>query len=352
MTAMPLALIGSSPVVSDPFGGTGIRDVDDHETAVYRYAISCGSIGSLDLAASELGLAVRDVFTAVTRLVELHLLRTDETLDDRLVPMDPEVAATLLVSPLERGMYQRRGLADRLRDRIGAITRPASGMSAPVGALDSLEGVAEVHGLLKLAAEVCRSEVVILRPSHAEVDLLDELLDSCFAVLDRDVRVRVVYPHRSRADFAARARAKRLMADGAQLRTLSHVPQAAFVFDNSLAVVIGLPEPDGQLTARRVRDDSVVRFLVDMFDQLWEGATPYASDESGYAGAVDDLQRSIARLMAQGLTDEVVARRLGMSVRTCRRHIAALLQELGSVSRFQAGVQAASHFAINNALGT
>lgn len=351
MTAMALPLIGSSPVVDDPFGGPGIRDIDDHETAVYRYAISCGSIGSLDLTASELGLTVREVFTAVTRLVELHLLRTDEALDDRLVPMDPEVAATLLVSPLERGMYQRRELADRLRDRIDAITRPAGDMSAPVGAIDSLEGVAEVRGLLKLAAETCRSEVVIMRPSHADEDLLDELLDSCFAVLEREVSVRVVCPHRSRTDFAARAKAKRLMEDGAQLRTLSQVPQAAVVFDSSLAAVISLTEPGGRLTARRVRDDNVVRFLVDLFDQLWEGATPYTSDEPGYADAVDDLQQSIARLMAQGLTDEVVARRLGMSVRTCRRHIAALLRQLDSVSRFQAGVRAARRFTIDTARG-
>ena len=64
------------------------------------------------------------------------------------------------------------------------------------------------------------------------------------------------------------------------------------------------------------------------------------------AGVGQDLQQAIARLMAQGLTDEVVARRLGMSVRTCRRHIAAMLQNLDAVSRFQAGVQAASRFTL------
>ena len=92
-----------------------------------------------------------------------------------------------------------------------------------------------------------------------------------------------------------------------------------------------------------MRDGNLVQFLVEMVDQLWEGATPFVLEEDlGYAEDVaDDLQRSIARLMAQGLTDEVVARRLGMSVRTCRRHIAALLHNLDSVSRFQAGVQAA-----------
>ncbi|KOG32387.1 hypothetical protein ADK34_09305 [Streptomyces viridochromogenes] len=45
-------------------------------------------------------------------------------------------------------------------------------------------------------------------------------------------------------------------------------------------------------------------------------------------------------LLAQGAKDEVIARRLGMSLRTCRRHIAELLEELGAESRFQGGALA------------
>jgi hypothetical protein len=139
-----------------------------------------------------------------------------------------------------------------------------------------------------------------------------------------------------------------LFDDGAQVRTRSHLPRAAVVFDDSLAVLIDLPASDEQPTARRLRDRSVVRFVIEMFNQLWDDATPFVTAEPGYADAIDDLHRSIARLMARGLTDEVVARRLGLSVRTCRRHIAALLRSLDSVSRFQAGVHAAARFSISN----
>ncbi|MCZ0982437.1 hypothetical protein O1L60_35735 [Streptomyces diastatochromogenes] len=45
-------------------------------------------------------------------------------------------------------------------------------------------------------------------------------------------------------------------------------------------------------------------------------------------------------LLAEGAKDEVIARRMGMSLRTCRRHIADLLEELGAESRFQGGVLA------------
>ena len=343
MSAVTLPYIGSFPAVGEP--GIGDRDA-----AVYRYATRCGEITSARAAASQLGLPEHEVYAAVAKLVELHLLRADDTVAGRLVPLNAEVAVTQLISPIERAMFERRDQADRLRDRIDAITRPETELAEPVGAIDALEGVAEIRGLFKLAGEVCRDELVVLRPSHDDEELLDELLEACYSVLDRDVAVRVVCPHRSRAGFASRAKAKRLMEDGAQIRTLSEVPQAAVVFDSTLAVMFGFG-PDGELTARRVRDRNVVRFLIDMFDQLWDGATPYASNDPGYADAIDDLQQSVARLMAQGLTDEVVARRLGMSVRTCRRHIAALLQNLDSTSRFQAGVQAAGRFTINAARG-
>lgn len=61
----------------------------------------------------------------------------------------------------------------------------------------------------------------------------------------------------------------------------------------------------------------------------------------GYRDIDDDIKLSIAKLLTEGHTDEVVARRMGMGVRTCRRHIAELMDELGVKSRFQAGVAAA-----------
>ncbi|MEU9130595.1 helix-turn-helix transcriptional regulator, partial [Kitasatospora sp. NPDC048540] len=46
---------------------------------------------------------------------------------------------------------------------------------------------------------------------------------------------------------------------------------------------------------------------------------------------------TIMELLAAGLKDESIARRLGMSLRTTRRHIADIMEELDAASRFQAG---------------
>ena len=140
---------------------------------------------------------------------------------------------------------------------------------------------------------------------------------------------------------------KQVIDAGAEVRTVSHLPRAAVVFDRALAVLLG--STDDERTAARVRDDEVVRFLIDMFEHMWDGATPLNSFESGYAEVADDLQHKIAGLMAKGFTDEVLARKMGMSVRTCRRHIAALMHDLDAVSRFQAGVMATRRSIVDGA---
>ncbi|MFF8987695.1 LuxR C-terminal-related transcriptional regulator [Streptomyces globisporus] len=51
------------------------------------------------------------------------------------------------------------------------------------------------------------------------------------------------------------------------------------------------------------------------------------------------MQRSIAHLLAEGHVDDVLARKTGISVRTCRTHIAKLMQALGATSRTHLGAR-------------
>lgn len=53
--------------------------------------------------------------------------------------------------------------------------------------------------------------------------------------------------------------------------------------------------------------------------------------------ALTDRQFLIGRLMATGAKDEAIARQLGLSARTVRAEITALVAGLGAKSRFQAG---------------
>ncbi|WP_405361042.1 LuxR C-terminal-related transcriptional regulator [Kitasatospora sp. NBC_00085] len=49
------------------------------------------------------------------------------------------------------------------------------------------------------------------------------------------------------------------------------------------------------------------------------------------------MQNAILAMLSGGLRDATIARRLGVSLRTCRKYTAEALAPLGAESRFQAG---------------
>lgn len=315
----------------------------EHAARVYRFALRKGTIDAIETVADDVGLDMADTRAAIDQLVACHLLNEQDNGTQLLTPVDPSVAAAVLVLPVEREIHRYRERIARIREGVEVFRPDYAATNAPeAGWVDQVTGEREVCGYLRVAADACRSEIMVLRSNRhdgEEFDYFDDFLRRCPNLSERGVRIRVICPHRSRADLITRIAINDLHTCGVTVRTVGHVPRAAVIVDRSLAVLLG--HTNGEATASRVRDAGVVHFLLDVFDHLWDVAAPLDAAESGYAEATDDLRQTIASLMANGLTDEVLARKLGMSVRSCRRHIAALLRDLDAVSRFQAGVRAA-----------
>lgn len=61
----------------------------------------------------------------------------------------------------------------------------------------------------------------------------------------------------------------------------------------------------------------------------------------GQAAGPSAVERKLLGLLAEGLTDATVAKRLNVSLRTERRMVAELMRRLGASGRFEAGVKAA-----------
>ncbi|MEV6233419.1 helix-turn-helix transcriptional regulator [Saccharopolyspora shandongensis] len=102
-----------------------------------------------------------------------------------------------------------------------------------------------------------------------------------------------------------------------------------------------MPEPDrtGLDGSLVVHASGLLNALSGLFETLWTLAMPVSAETE--QDQLSDRDRSIIMLMAAGATDEAIARRLHLSRRTVVRRIAALLDQLGATTRFQAGVQAA-----------
>jgi DNA-binding CsgD family transcriptional regulator len=115
-------------------------------------------------------------------------------------------------------------------------------------------------------------------------------------------------------------------------RVLDHVPVRALTIDQSIGMVFEGP------THRMMYTPSAVRSLCRFTELLWDRAVP--APESVASLPTPRVER-ILRLLADGLTDEAVARKIGVSVRTVRNDIASSMSEMSAQSRFQAGVHAA-----------
>jgi len=99
--------------------------------------------------------------------------------------------------------------------------------------------------------------------------------------------------------------------------------------------------PAGSAGALVIRAPVIIAALREYFEMLWQRATPLGPQPTTPpSGRLTKAQQTVLELMAEGLHDDAIARRAGISTTTVRRHIAAILERLDVTSRFAAGAAA------------
>jgi DNA-binding CsgD family transcriptional regulator len=83
---------------------------------------------------------------------------------------------------------------------------------------------------------------------------------------------------------------------------------------------------------------SLLDGLLRLFELLWQQATPLSPSASDGPLSFEDQQ--LLALAAAGLTDQAIARRLGVAQRTVERRMQRILKALDATTRFQAGLRA------------
>ena len=90
--------------------------------------------------------------------------------------------------------------------------------------------------------------------------------------------------------------------------------------------------------AMAVREPSVVEYLVDIFERTWERARPFTNRETSMMKDIAAEQRAMTiRMLIEGHSDPVSAKRLGVSPRTYAGYVADLKEEYEAETRFQLG---------------
>jgi hypothetical protein len=151
-------------------------------------------------------------------------------------------------------------------------------------------------------------------------------------------RTRKLYGPAVLVDPRAARHVDQLAAFGAEIRVTTAALQEVMLVDRRVAIMAGDPA-DRPRRYRVVTAPEVVGGVAALLDAAWRTAT----DRRVYAASLTGLRALAPGLLdalASGVTDEVAARQLGMSLRTYRRRVAELMAAVGAASRFQAGLRA------------
>ncbi|MEV5434828.1 helix-turn-helix transcriptional regulator [Streptomyces sp. NPDC052682] len=311
--------------------------------AVYRALLQHPEWGLADIARST-RLSVDEVRSALDQLTDRSLLHERSESNGGFIPVNPEVALTPALRRLEAELDVRR--AHLSRERVALADLAAEYMSLTTGRgsgdIERLTGVESVRVRLTELSQQAESEVRTFVPGGA----LSPAALAAGRPLDeqnlaRGVGIRTVFLESVRNDPATVEYATWLASLGGATRTVPVLPMRMILCDHT-AGIVPIDVNDSGQGAFLVRCPSVVAALGELFEMVWERARPLETCVgSGQGDAPTDRERALLRMLCAGLTDEGIARKMGVSLRTVRRHMAALLERLDAQSRFQAGVEAA-----------
>ncbi|MFD8805382.1 helix-turn-helix transcriptional regulator [Streptomyces sp. NPDC059597] len=300
---------------------------------------------TLGSAADLLGWSGERTATAAERLGKYELLVPLLGEGAAFAVSTPRSAASRLLAPLDHQIERLEQEAEQLRSHLGryqvTYEDVVHGAEDALG-FSTLVGLDAINSELEAAAARCTEEVLTVQPGGGRrAESLAASWEPTRAMLERGVQMRTIYQHSARFHSATRQYVERVTSHGGAVRSIDASTERLVVFDRKLAVI---PARSDRQIALAIRQPAVVEFLVAVFERFWSMASPFSARNraSEVKTLLSDVRMSIIKLLAEGETDETIARRLGVSVRTCRGHISKIYEEFGARSRCQLGVLIAS----------
>ncbi|HET9142856.1 helix-turn-helix domain-containing protein [Actinophytocola sp.] len=257
----------------------------------------------------------------------------------RVAPAPPDLAIEVLGLRAAQEVETARIAAAAFCARVRQPARPGA---PPVEIVSGRAAVADRFHQLQ---QIARRELLFLDKPPYVVDPDGAQHELQRRLQERGVRYRTIYADDALGPAERMEKLRQLAVAGEQARVLGGVPMKLVIADRRLGLVPhevpgGPPVTE---TAVLLRESTLLDGLVTLFDTLWEQATPLWHDwppaRAGEPLSTKDQQ--LLALLAAGLTDQAIARRLGVALRTVERRVRHMMDGLGARTRFQAGLRAA-----------
>ncbi len=262
----------------------------------------------------------------------------------RMTQADPATLFEQLRSELD---FEHARRTRQLKALWDETARLVSELAASPPAMAPVRPILQPHAVPLVVLEQisnAKSNVALihLETDHTARNSTEFTMSAKLRALERDIDLRVIYPPALLIQPVLRQKVARQLEAGAKVRTTPAPTVQMFLCDGRSAVLTRSAD-GGPRHAVLVGESILVSVLYLLFDAWWAEAkdvAPYLADPAA-ADPVTEMgceERVLLQLLGDGLTDETVAHKLGISVRTVRRRVAVLLRHIEADSRFQAGV--------------
>lgn len=318
-----------------------VLGLDETSTHVYRTLLAQPQAGFAELR-GRLGMSESDLAESLDRLSELALIREMSSEPLVLQAVNPAIGIEALIAQQQARIAKEQRRVEKIRLTAMRLTEEFSAARLrELNGIERLSGVEEVRDRIRLLTKGVTSEYLAFAPGGAQSAAnMAVARPQDEALLRRGVRMRTVYLDSIRCNPATLSYAHWLTGSGAQVRTAPSLPVRLAVADRTTAL-IPLDAENSAAGALVVTCPGPVSALCALFDAVWEQASCLGDrPPAPTTDPATPQELEVLRLLAQGHTDESVAKRLGVSPRTARRIAADLMEKLGARSRFQAGARA------------
>jgi sugar-specific transcriptional regulator TrmB/DNA-binding CsgD family transcriptional regulator len=321
----------------------------DEELTAYRFLATTGG-ATMERLSRSLGWGAGQTERVLAKLRRMRLARSEAEGRSAWTAVHPETVKLQYAKPLSGVIDAWQAQLDEIREQLDSLSglcaedTEGAGLSPVV----TVEGVSDIRDVLEDCAARCAEEVFAVQPvGRGAPALARDVVCRESGPMNSAVSVRVLLPHLSRYDTEVRDCVGQILESGGEVRTTATSLPALIVFDRSVAVLMD-GEDTGEDTGRAhlVKHAALVEFIVHMVVSAWATSVVFQSTGGNNRipeSLTQETKTAIVQLLAAGYKDEVVARRLGIGVRTCRKYIAEMFGDLGAQSRFQAGWMVRDH---------
>lgn len=316
----------------------GVVGVLEPEERVYEALILRGQATTADLVA-ELGFTRNRISRILSRLATQGLVTHLPGRPTRFAAVMPDIAASELIAAQESQLRRLREYAQQL----ATARRARSDARHHTEVIEVIEGADNVRrAFIRLQREAQSQIRVFDKPPYTAAQP-DGNPEEYRLLREGRVRYRTVYDRAGLIQPERMTEIRNGIQHGERARVARSLPMKMALCDDDLALIpVSTAGASADQAAYVVHPSSLLDALSELFEAVWDKAVPLnRRPKPGHNGhALTDRDFDLLGLLAAGATDETIARTFGWSVRTVRRHVHRIMEQTGTETRFQAGMEA------------